>query len=175
MERKFEAKPTIYSGSVQMRSKLETQWAAFFDALEIPWEYEKYNFIVHGMGYLPDFYFPGMDLFVEIKPYYPDGTECEKVIAFSVQHPIWLITGAPSVRRLNGVMDFGYEVYPYHNEELSKRHIFVLEGDVLGLKPESFYSDCSSFMEYVDHLKISDPLCERLRKAYQTTGLWGMR
>jgi hypothetical protein len=31
--------PTVYKG-VQMRSRLEARWAAFFDELGWPWEYE---------------------------------------------------------------------------------------------------------------------------------------
>lgn len=58
---------TIYKG-YRFRSRLEARWAVFFDDLEEEWEYEKEGFEVDGERYLPDFYLPEKDLWVEIKP-----------------------------------------------------------------------------------------------------------
>ena len=56
--------PTRYAG-VQFRSRLEARWAAFFDLLDWPWEYEPIDL----NGYIPDFslkfYRP---MLVEVKP-----------------------------------------------------------------------------------------------------------
>jgi hypothetical protein len=57
--------PTTYRG-VQMRSRHEARWAAFFDALKWPWVYEPIDL----SNYIPDFimsFGPG-DLLVEVKP-----------------------------------------------------------------------------------------------------------
>jgi ribosomal protein L37AE/L43A len=57
--------PTLYRG-VMMRSRLEARWAAFFDALRWPWEYEPLDLA----GYIPDFVlgFEAGDVIVEVKP-----------------------------------------------------------------------------------------------------------
>lgn len=56
--------PTKYAG-VQFRSRLEARWAAFFDLVRWPWEYEPIDLA----GYIPDFVL-GFDrpLLVEVKP-----------------------------------------------------------------------------------------------------------
>jgi len=56
---------TTYKG-VQFRSRLEAAWAAFFDELRLPWEYEPLDLD----GYIPDFLikFATRPLLVEIKP-----------------------------------------------------------------------------------------------------------
>src|SRR5262245_47051371 len=65
---------TRYKG-YRFRSRLEARYAVFFTALGIKWEYEKegYNFssrnpLMDEYNYLPDFYLPDYDLYVEIKP-----------------------------------------------------------------------------------------------------------
>lgn len=62
-----KAIPTMYKG-ILFRSKLEAQWAKFFDYLSIRWTYETegYSFS-NGIKYIPDFYFPEQDLFFEVK------------------------------------------------------------------------------------------------------------
>lgn len=56
--------PTLYRG-VRFRSRLEARWAAFFDALAWPWDYEPVDLD----GYVPDFVLPldGGPLLVEVK------------------------------------------------------------------------------------------------------------
>jgi len=66
------AKETIYAGH-HFRSRLEARWAVYFDALGIEWIYEPQTFThfdydgTAGPSYLPDFYLPECDLFVEVK------------------------------------------------------------------------------------------------------------
>lgn len=60
-----KAIPTVYNG-LQFRSRLEATWAAFFDALGWPWEYEPAMF--EGPGWTPDFWVPSQNLLVEVKP-----------------------------------------------------------------------------------------------------------
>jgi hypothetical protein len=51
----IQAKPTQYAG-ITFRSRLEARWAVFFDALDIPWEYEPERFhLTDGSTYTPDF------------------------------------------------------------------------------------------------------------------------
>lgn len=58
---------TIYKG-YRFRSRLEARWAVFFDALGVNWIYEPEGYNLGELGgYLPDFFFPKLNYFVEIK------------------------------------------------------------------------------------------------------------
>ena len=58
---------TVYNG-YRFRSRLEARWAVFFDKAGIEYEYELDGFILkNGTRYLPDFFLPQFDIFVEIK------------------------------------------------------------------------------------------------------------
>jgi hypothetical protein len=55
---------TSYAGT-WFRSRLEARWAAFFDGIGWPWEYEPFDWD----GYIPDFLVLGANAFVvEVKP-----------------------------------------------------------------------------------------------------------
>ena len=59
---------TEYNG-YRFRSRLEARWAYFFDLLGIKYEYEPEGFLLGaGVRYLPDFYLPEMETYVEVKP-----------------------------------------------------------------------------------------------------------
>jgi hypothetical protein len=59
---------TRYKG-YRFRSRLEARWAVFFDALSVTWEYEKEGYDLGDSGwYLPDFWLPGLNMWVEVKP-----------------------------------------------------------------------------------------------------------
>lgn len=62
----MKAIETEYNG-YKFRSRLEARWAVFFDALGIEYEYENEGYDLDGVGYLPDFWLPRLDLWVEIK------------------------------------------------------------------------------------------------------------
>ncbi|RWA81479.1 MAG: hypothetical protein EOQ31_31535 [Mesorhizobium sp.] len=58
---------TIYKG-YRFRSRLEARWAVFFDHLKLNWVYEHEGYALPSGWYLPDFWFPDDNVFVEIKP-----------------------------------------------------------------------------------------------------------
>jgi hypothetical protein len=66
----IQAIETVYRGH-RFRSRLEARWAVFFDRLGIEWRYEPQGYeIVYGdetRRYLPDFYLPRFDVWVEVK------------------------------------------------------------------------------------------------------------
>lgn len=71
--------PTVYKGR-QYRSRLEARWAAFFDLLKWPYEYEPFDLD----GWIPDFLIKGETrLLVEVKPVvdFPKDIAREMVIA----------------------------------------------------------------------------------------------
>ncbi len=64
----IKAIETFYK-NYHFRSRLEARWAVFFDALGLEWEYEPEGFdLGGGVYYLPDFYLPASNMWVEIKP-----------------------------------------------------------------------------------------------------------
>lgn len=68
----LKAIETRYAGC-RFRSRLEARWAVFFDSLGIRWEYEPQGFVIgdrlvqEPRCYLPDFWFPGLQLWGEVK------------------------------------------------------------------------------------------------------------
>lgn len=63
----MKAIKTKYNG-ILFRSKLEAEWAKFFDAIDIPYIYEPEGFeFEDGTRYLPDFYLPEADQWFEVK------------------------------------------------------------------------------------------------------------
>lgn len=65
----IKAIETEYNG-YKFRSRLEARWAVFFDAAGIKYEYEPEGFeLEDGTRYLPDFYLPEIDYYVEVKGY----------------------------------------------------------------------------------------------------------
>lgn len=64
----IKAIETVYKG-LRFRSRLEARWAVFFDTAHISYEYEPEGFeLPDGTRYLPDFYLPEYDWYVEVKP-----------------------------------------------------------------------------------------------------------
>lgn len=64
MKYNIAAKPTYYEGA-RFRSRLEATWAAFFDMMHWPWEYEPLDL----KGWVPDFVLRGIEpIAVEVKP-----------------------------------------------------------------------------------------------------------
>lgn len=57
---------TQYKG-YRFRSRLEARWAVFLDALKIRWEYEKEGYQLESGWYLPDFWLPQFNMFLEVK------------------------------------------------------------------------------------------------------------
>lgn len=97
MENKeIKAIETVYNG-YRFRSRLEARWAVFFDALGIPYEYEKEGFVLPSGRYLPDFYLPEHRCWIEIKPkgvYDKDSMLlCEELASASVLSVYYCNTG----------------------------------------------------------------------------------
>lgn len=92
----IQAIETVYNG-YRFRSRLEARWAVFFDALGIKYEYEKEGFDLGEAGwYLPDFFIPSANLWVEIKGSNPSPEDLTKVAEFSkASQRIVLVTGNP--------------------------------------------------------------------------------
>lgn len=118
--------PTDYNGT-KYRSRTEAIWAAYFSFLSVDFSYEPEGFDLGPSGYyLPDFYLPRIDSFVEIKPeFIVDGRDspCEalanetgkRVVLIQgrpMSNPDNYPTDTPTVFFPNEGVDFPY--YPIH-------------------------------------------------------------
>lgn len=65
---------TKYRGFL-FRSRLEARWAVFLDHLSVGFRYEMEGFEFGRDRYLPDFYLPRLDCWIEIKPLMPRGDD----------------------------------------------------------------------------------------------------
>lgn len=100
---------TVYNG-YRFRSRLEARWAVFFDTLRIPYEYEKEGYTLppieesdpwyvgHPFGtlrYLPDFWLPNQQAWIEIKPSSPSVEEIVRAhrLAIATQHDAYIFGG----------------------------------------------------------------------------------
>lgn len=74
---------TVYKG-YRFRSRLESRWAVFMDALGVKYEYEPQEFELGAAGrYLPDFWLPEQQCWVEIKWAPPTNEERSKAAALA--------------------------------------------------------------------------------------------
>lgn len=68
MSYRAKAISTNYGG-YRFHSRLEARWAVFFDAVGLPYDYEKEGYILDDCTrYLPDFWLPSLKMWVEIEP-----------------------------------------------------------------------------------------------------------
>ncbi len=86
---------------VLYRSRIEAQWAAFFDALRIVHVHEPQTFAISpGVYVTPSFWLPQLKVWVDVKPADPEarGADRARIELFARQHPearVWLTSGAP--------------------------------------------------------------------------------
>lgn len=73
----LKAIETKYKG-YRFRSRLEARWAVFFDTLGVLYDYEKEGYDLDGMRYLPDFWLPEYNTWIEIKGQPPSSEEIHK-------------------------------------------------------------------------------------------------
>lgn len=74
---------TRYDGHL-FRSRREARQAVFFNELGIAYHYEPEGYELEGVRYLPDFYLPRQDSFVEVKGQYPTVEEMRKAKLLSL-------------------------------------------------------------------------------------------
>ena len=87
--------PTFYNGYL-FRSRLEARWAVFFDRLGVKYQYERETWDVDPW-YLPDFYLPEQECWVEIKGPTPTAEEKRKAsaLADTTRQSVYLCHGDP--------------------------------------------------------------------------------
>lgn len=110
-----EIKPieTVYNG-YKFRSRLEARWAVFFDVVGFWYEYELEGFRTkNGLCYLPDFYLPDENMYVEVKaPRKGVWKEINKIVPFIGNgiETLLILPNIPSANRHS----WHYPVAYYH-------------------------------------------------------------
>lgn len=113
----IQAIETRYKG-YRFRSRLEARWAVFLDRLGVIWEYEPEGYLVNGEGYLPDFFIPEWNAFIEVKP------NIEAVAADNVR----LIAFSNMVRTdTGGKVIFAVGIPAHGDEEYFSRCVYYFE------------------------------------------------
>lgn len=89
---------TSYAGC-RFRSRTEARWAVLFDALGIKWEYEREGFELPSGKYLPDFWLPEFETWVEVKGGQPSEAEGTKArdLAEVTGQPVLIVCGVPEI------------------------------------------------------------------------------
>ena len=97
--------PTKYNGTV-FRSKLEANWAEFFDRHGIIWVYEPEGYDFGGLRVLPDFYLPELNILFEVKGILDslDFKKLASVARAAAKHGVWIIVGeAPAGQKFRAM------------------------------------------------------------------------
>lgn len=110
---------TNYKG-FRFRSRSEARWAVFHDTIQINWRYEEQGFDLDGTCYLPDFWVPDWNAWIEIKGPKPTPEEVDKcrLLSEASGKLVLLISGVPWIegeRTLDDVMLF--------SEPAERRHM----------------------------------------------------
>lgn len=96
MSMEITPKETRYNGYL-FRSRLEARWAIYLDALGIEYSYEPETFdLGDGVYYLPDFYLPLFDSFMEIKPTLLHIDRRPEALARLIKKCVMVAAGAPN-------------------------------------------------------------------------------
>lgn len=92
----YKILPTRWNGII-FRSRTEARWAVFLDFLKVPYEYEHQGYDLDGTYYLPDFYLPSLDDYLEVKASSPDKEEQRKAekLATATRKRVFITTGSP--------------------------------------------------------------------------------
>lgn len=108
----MEPLPTLYKG-IQFRSRLEARWAFWFDRMTIPYQYEPQSFQVEpDLFYVPDFWLPSQEMYVEIKPDAPSSAEERKAIGLHrvTGQKVFIFAGFPKLMPFSNSTGVGYSL-----------------------------------------------------------------
>ena len=92
----IKAIETRYAG-YRFRSRLEARWAVFFKEMKLRWHYEPEGYDLDGLNYLPDFWMPELDCFIEIKPDGIHTNEKARRLSEVTGKVVLLVSGPPGI------------------------------------------------------------------------------
>src|SRR5215212_2705768 len=90
----IESIETFYN-DICFRSRLEARWAIFWDSLKVTYEYEPRKFDFGEIRYIPDFWLPEQQKWVEIKGQMPNDVEIKKaqLLAQETKNDVAILSG----------------------------------------------------------------------------------
>jgi len=110
--------PTKYNG-YQFRSRLEARWAVFLDLMQIEWRYEHEGYQLDSGWYVPDFFLPELNSWLEIKP---PGVLCEhsRELNEKTGLPAFVSQGGPGdgMTLFSHFGGYGPEIDAYHRNAM---------------------------------------------------------
>lgn len=173
----YKVKPTTYNHH-KFRSRLEARWAVYFDAIGLEWEYEKEGFVLEdGESYLPDFWFPQVKMWAEVKPEKLSRAELKKCwyLVKGSGYPCILLEGQPDNKpyllipvalQVDGVdiLDIKFEnfgrkqmydciVSMYHSYPTSEHRFYVMTGKEDGEKLDDDEAEGYGTKDAVEYAK----------------------
>lgn len=105
----IQALPATFRG-IRFRSRTEARWAVFMTELGVEWHYEHEGFALPSGNYLPDFWLPHLQTFLEIKG---DETTVQEAPLFELAHfakkRVVLFVGTPQ-QYLAGIPDYNQDI-----------------------------------------------------------------
>lgn len=115
--------PTRYNG-YNFRSRAEARWAVLLDHVKVPWSYEQQGFDLNRFGrYLPDFWLPKQDAFLEVKPHVPlpDDFETLRAVALAIasHKTVWVVGSLESFALRDKHLCRGLKIHPTGDSEES--------------------------------------------------------
>lgn len=145
----IKAIQTHYKG-YKFRSRLEARYGVFFDSLGIKWEYEPegYDLGEHGY-YLPDFFLPDYNRYVEIKPRLPDVCEHSAFLAGPICDERWR---TDVYRNLTYSMVYPGSISEYKSHDV--RDVEILDYNFKSIK------ECDILVAYLFKLDTPGTLIE---------------
>lgn len=136
---------TMYKG-ILFRSKLEAEWAKFFDYLNIPWIYEPEGYeFTDGTRYLPDFWLPNSKQWFEVKGIMND-KDLHKIKTLCRESGFDVVVGYP-----NGEFDMFDTFFIRQDSEAEVAHY---------TKSETYISWCSECEHYSFMNSIGSYACQ---------------
>lgn len=155
----IKAIQTEYNG-YKFRSRLEARWAVFFDAAGIKYEYEPEGFENEGIKWLPDFYLPETNTYVEIKPDRDNADEeLEKPFHFVFKGIIHRLLILPNIPKETDTPIWWFPFAFYHpgkrNGELGRATFAPNEDNTARLETAMYvgYKNTLCFYAVTDFLK----------------------
>lgn len=92
----LKAIETVFMG-YRMRSRTEARWAFFMKKAGVEWSYESEGYDLDGVRYLPDFYLPKQQCWLEVKGARPDyaspDREKARRLAQASEKSVFIISG----------------------------------------------------------------------------------
>lgn len=151
---------TKYKG-YNFRSRLEARWAVYFDSLGIRWEYEKEGFHLtnkfNSYNYLPDFWFPDLKMWAEVKAEIFSDEEFEKarLLAIETKFDVLMLIGIPERKYYGAINSYGdawqfYALSNYHDYPSNEYRFYFANPEELDIRFDPRFNDID---EHVNRAK----------------------